>query len=316
MIKHQKVAFIFPGQGAQYVGMGKDFVENFSIARATFAEADEILKRNLSKIILNGPENVLTETRNSQVGIYVTSIAIFRVIQELFPSLQPSFTAGLSLGEYTALTISGKSSFAECLSLVQYRGQYMHDACEKIPGTMAVVLGLNAEVVEALVKEVNMPQDLWVANFNCPGQIVISGTLKGIEAGTAMAKAKGAKRVLPLQVSGAFHSGLMAEAQKKLAPHIAELPLKETSIQLVMNVTGNSARELEQIRDNLVRQVTSPVRWEQGIRFMSTEGVDLFVEMGCGETLAGFNKRIAVNAPTVSVENIQNIKELEKVLTA
>jgi [acyl-carrier-protein] S-malonyltransferase len=314
MSTHQKVAFIFPGQGAQYLGMGKDFVENFSIARDTFAEADEILKRSLSKIIAEGPTDVLTETRNSQVAIYVTSIAIFRVIQELFPNLKPHFTSGLSLGEYTALTVSGRTTFKDCLSLVQYRGQYMNDACQKIPGTMAVVLGLDADVVDACVKEVNLPHDLWVANFNCPGQVVISGTLKGIEAGTAAVKAKGVRRVLPLQVHGAFHSGLMAEAEKQLAPHIASLPLQDSKIEFIMNVTGNSVKDLEQIRTCLVKQVTSPVRWEQGVRYMESAGADLYVEMGCGETLAGFNKRIAVAAPTVSIENLRGLQDLEQIL--
>lgn len=314
MSKYQKVAFIFPGQGAQYLGMGSDFIENFSIARQTFAEADDILKRSLSKIVAQGPEDVLTETRNSQVAIYVTSIAISRAIQELFPNLKPHFTAGLSLGEYTALTVSGRTQFIDCLSLVQYRGQYMNDACKKTPGTMAVVLGLDADVVEASVKEVNLPQDLWVANFNCPGQVVISGTLKGIEAGTACVKAKGARRVLPLQVYGAFHSGLMAQAEQQLATHIFDLPMKDSTIELIMNVPGSSVRELEQIRTYLIKQVTNSVRWEQGIRFMASAGVDLFVEIGPGEALAGFNKRIGVNAPTVSIENLQGLHDLEQIL--
>lgn len=311
MKKFQKIAFLYPGQGAQYVGMGKSFVENFTTARQTFAEADELLKRNLSKIILEGPQDSLTETRNSQVGIYVTSVAILRVLQELFPSLKPYFCAGLSLGEYTALHTSGRTSFADCLSLVQYRGQYMNDACEKTAGTMAVVLGLDADAVETAVKEVNLPNDLWVANFNCPGQIVISGTTRGIEAGTKAATAKGAKRVLPLQVHGAFHSGLMADAEQRLAKHISELSLRDSQTELVMNVVGKSVKELDQIRHNLIKQVTSPVRWEQGVRYMADAGTDLFIEIGCGKTLAGFNKRIAVTAPTYSVDNVQDLKGLE-----
>lgn len=312
MTKYQKIAFIFPGQGAQYVGMGKSFVDNFAIARQTYAEADEILKRNLSKIILEGPQDTLTETRNSQTGIFVTSIAILRVLHQLFPKLVPSFCAGLSLGEYTALCASERTSFADCLTLVQHRGQYMNDACEKTAGTMAVVLGLDAGAVEALVKEVNMPNDLWVANFNCPGQVVISGTLKGIEVGTAAATAKGAKRVLPLQVYGAFHSGLMKDAEQRLASHIAELSLKDSKAELVMNVVGQSVSDINQIRQNLVKQVTSPVRWEQGVRYMASANTDLFIEIGCGKTLAGFNKRIAVPAPTFSIDNLQDLNVLEQ----
>lgn len=305
-----KTAFLFPGQGAQYVGMGKDFFENFAIARETFEEADEILKRNLSKTIFNGPETTLTETRNSQVAIYVTSVALLRVLQAQFPHLTPSICAGLSLGEYTALHASNRISFADGLELVQYRGQCMNDACEATQGTMAVVLGLDAETVEAIVKAVNMPDDLWAANFNCPGQVVISGSLKGIEAGTAAVLAKGAKRVLPLQVHGAFHSGLMKSAEERLAEKIAEVSLRDSQITLVMNVVGEAVHDTAQIRQNMIKQVTSPVRWEQGIRYMMKSDIDLFIEIGCGKTLSGFNKRIGVSAPTISIEKLSDCEQL------
>lgn len=311
MSNYKKIAFLFPGQGAQYVGMGKDFIESFPVARQTFEEADEILGRNLSKIVREGPEELLTETRNSQTGIYVTSIALLRVLQQLFPSLQPSFCAGLSLGEYTALHATGRLSFAECLSLVQHRGQYMNEACEATRGTMAVVLGLDAEQVEAVVKEVNLPNELWVANFNCPGQVVISGTLKGIEVGSAAAKSKGAKRVLPLQVHGAFHSGLMQTAEQKLAPHIEHLSLQDSSIQLAMNVVGDIVSDKKQIKSNLIKQVTHSVRWEQGVRKMVEAEVDLFIEIGCGKALTGFNKRIGVTVPTWSIEKVEDLKTME-----
>lgn len=313
-MKFSKIAFLFPGQGAQYVGMGKDFVETFPVARETFEEADDRLQRKLSSVILNGPDNVLTETKNSQTGIYVVSMAILRVLNGLFPQLTPSICAGLSLGEYTALSASGKLAFDQCLLLVQLRGMYMNEACENSKGTMAVVIGLNAKDVEQIVKEVNLPNDLWAANFNCPGQVVISGTLKGIEAGTAAAKARGAKRVLPLQVHGAFHSGLMNTAEKRLADHIKGAPIKDSHIALVMNVPGASVKEVAEIKENLIKQVTHSVRWEQGIEAMVDEGVDLFVEIGCGKTLAGFNKRINVPAPTISIEKVSDIQELETLL--
>lgn len=312
---NKKIAFIFPGQGAQYTGMGKDFVANFAEARQTFEEADDILGRKLSSIILEGPDDVLTETKNSQTGIYVTSMALLRVLQSLFPTLKPSVCSGLSLGEYTAATASGRLSFADCLPLVQYRGQFMNDACEATKGTMAVVLGLEGDVVEQMVQEVNMPHDLWAANFNCPGQVVISGTLQGIEAGSAAAKAKGAKRVLPLSVHGAFHSGLMAAAERRLAEHVHAAPFKESAISFVMNVPGDYVKEAGQIRENLIRQVTSPVRWEQGIRKMADDGVDLFIEIGCGKTLSGFNKRIGVMAPTVSIEKTEDLAALHSLLS-
>jgi len=311
-VKHQKIAFLFPGQGSQYVGMGQDFVKTFPTARLTFEEADDALGYNLSKIIKEGPETLLTETRNSQTGIYVASVAMLRTLQTLMPQLQPGVCAGLSLGEYTALHATGRIPFADCLKLIQYRSQYMNEACEAIKGTMAVVLGLDADVVEKLVQEVDLPRDLWVANFNCPGQVVLSGTLKGIEAGSAAAKAKGAKRVLPLQVHGAFHSGLMHFAEERLTGHVVEAPLSDSQIELIMNVPGCAVKDLQQIKTNLIKQVTHPVRWEQGVRHMASTGVDLFVEIGCGKTLSGFNKRIGVSGPTFSIETVEDIELLER----
>lgn len=313
MSHSKRTAFLFPGQGAQYAGMCKDFFENFPKARQTFQEADDALHRKLSKIILDGPEEELTETKNSQVGIYVTSMAILRVINDLYPKLHPYICAGLSLGEYTALTASKRLDFETCLSLIQYRGHYMNEACESNQGAMAVVLGLDAKEVESLVKEVNLPRDLWVANFNCPGQVVISGTRRGIEAGAATAKAKGAKRILPLPVHGAFHSGLMKTAEERLAEHIKQAPIKNSSVGFVMNVTGKLVADLSEIKSNLIKQVTSPVRWEQGIRVMGDEAVDLFIEIGCGKALTGFNKRILPNITSISIEKVADLDQLSKI---
>ena len=215
--RHKKITYLFPGQGAQYVGMGKDFAENYPRAKETFEEADDLLGRNLSKIIFEGPTELLTETINSQPAIYVTSMAILRVLEEQFPDLKPTSCAGLSRGESTALTAGLRLPFASCLPLVQYRGECMNEACETTPGTMAAIFGLSAQELEQLVKELNLPQDLWVANFNCPGQTVISGTLKGVEAGIEAAKTKGARRVIALRVHGALHSGLMALAEEKFS---------------------------------------------------------------------------------------------------
>jgi len=314
MQKYKKIAFLFPGQGAQYPGMAKEFVENHALAKETFQEADEILGRKISDIILNGPEKTLTETRNSQTGIYVASLAMLRVIQKLFPNLKPSVTAGLSLGEYTALTASDRLPFKPGLNLVQNRGQFMNDACEANKGTMAVIIGLEGPVVEQLVREVNLPNDLWAANFNCPGQVVLSGTVKGIQVGTDAAKAKGAKMVIPLQVHGAFHSGLMKQAEERLKEHIEQAPLVDSSIGLVMNVPGDFVSAIPEIRNNLIKQVTSPVRWEQGIRAMANAGVDLFVEIGPGKTLTGFIKKIPfpVPIPSISIEKVKDLELLSK----
>lgn len=314
MAKPQRIALIFPGQGAQYVGMGKDFCEGFPVARETFEEADHLLRRALSRIVHEGPEETLTETQNSQVGIYVDSMAIFRVLQEQFPQLHPTFCAGLSLGEYSALTASKRLDFEPCLHLVDHRGRFMSEACEATKGTMAVVMGLEAAQVEELVRELNLPHDLWVANLNCPGQVVISGTVKGIEKGTEKAKACGARRVLPLKVHGAFHSGLMQEAEDRLREFVEKAPLQESEIELVMNVPGDFVKDLGSIRKHLTKQVTQSVRWEQGVRAMMREAVDLFVEVGCGKTLAGMNKRIGVTAPTVNVDRVGDLEALARAL--
>lgn len=308
----KKIAFIFPGQGSQYTGMAKDFFENFAICRETFEEADSILGRNLSKIVFNGPDELLVQTRNSQTGIYVASIAMMKVLMQQFPEFLPKVCAGLSLGEYTAVTAAKKIDFAECLPLVQFRGEFMNDACLKNKGTMAVVMGLEASEVEQMVADLKIPSDLWVANFNCPGQVVISGTLEGVEKGASAAKAKGAKRVLPLQVHGAFHSGLMKEAEERLKEKVMRSAMRTSSIELVMNAAGGFISEIDQIRDLLIKQVTNPVRWEQGIKSMDQTGVDLFVEIGCGKTLIGMNKRIGVAGLSLSIEKVKDLEEIAK----
>lgn len=308
---HAKLAFLFPGQGAQYPGMAKDFYDQFSLARQTFEEADDILGQRISKLIFEGPASELTLTKNSQVGIYIASIAIWRVIQEQFPVLRPSVCAGLSLGEYTALTASLKISFKDCLSLVQARAQNMNDACMATEGTMCVVLGMEELSIAQAIKDV--PQ-VWIANLNCPGQVVIAGAKTSMQAAEQALKACGAKRVLPLDVSGAFHSGLMRGAQERLEPYIAAVPLSDSPIDMVMNVPGGYVSDIAQIRSYMIDQVTCPVRWEQGIRAMMEKEISLYLEMGCGKTLAGMNKRIGVSAPMLSIEKTADLDELQKLL--
>ncbi|MBA3237889.1 MAG: ACP S-malonyltransferase [Parachlamydiaceae bacterium] len=312
MTNSSKIAFLFPGQGAQYPGMAKDFFQAFAVARQTFEEADDLLGRKLSTIIFEGPETELTETKNSQVGIFVASMAILRVLQEQMPDLKPAVCAGLSLGEYTALCASGRLGFADTLRLVDQRGRFMNDACEETKGTMAVVLGLEGQEVEVLVNQLAMPHDIWSANFNCPGQTVISGTARGIELATAALKTKGAKRVLPLQVHGAFHSGLMASAERRLKEYIQAALIKNSAIEFVMNVPGDFVSDTEEIKDNLIKQVTLPVRWEQGIRKMKQKDVKTFVEIGCGKALSGFNKRIIADGISVSLEKISDLSAIEE----
>ncbi|MGB7978966.1 MAG: ACP S-malonyltransferase, partial [Chlamydiales bacterium] len=254
-----KIAILFPGQGAQYVHMGRDFFDSFSIAKETFQEADERLKQKLSTLIFEGPEGLLTQTKNSQLAIFVTSMAILRTALKELPHLKPFVVAGLSLGEYTALCASGRLSFAETLFLVRERARLMNEACERTSGTMAAVLGLDPLSIEEALSGLS---DVWVANFNAPGQTVISGTQKGVEQGALLLKERGARRILPLAVHGAFHSGLMRAAQEELAPFIERAPLQESPMEFVMNVPGDFVQNLDEIRRHLISQVTQSVRWE------------------------------------------------------
>jgi [acyl-carrier-protein] S-malonyltransferase len=305
------MAFLFPGQGAQYVGMGKDFYRDYPAAKHLFEEADDKLKQNFSSLIFSGSESELTQTKNSQPAIYTTSMAILHVIQTLFPQLLPTSCAGLSLGEYSALTAAGYIPFPDGLLLVEQRGSLMHQACEKYPGTMAVVLGLDDDAVVSIVDGLKLPNEIWAANFNCPGQVVISGTQKGVELASEALLKQGAKRVLPLQVHGAFHSGLMRFAQENLSEQIQRTPLAKSAIQLAMNCTGDFATSLEEIKSNLISQVVSPVYWHRSIKAIERMDIDLFVEIGCGKALAGMNKRIGVKAPTISIEKIEDLPLLE-----
>jgi [acyl-carrier-protein] S-malonyltransferase len=300
----KKFAFLFPGQGAQYPGMGKDFAETFPIARQTFEEADDLLSESLSKIIFEGSEAELTQTQYSQPAIFIVSTAILRVLKAQNPSLRPFVCAGLSLGEYTALAASMHLSFKETLLLIRKRALLMNEACEKVPGAMAAVLGLEAEKIDAALRGM---EGVWVANYNCPGQIVISGTQQGIELASVALKGVGAKRVVPLQVHGAFHSGLMQTAQTGLTPFLEKAPLQTSPVRLVMNVTGDFAKTTEEIRQNLILQVTHSVKWAPGIQAMQSAGIEGYLEIGCGKTLTNFNKKIGVQAPTYSIDVLADL---------
>lgn len=306
----KSMAFLFPGQGAQYTGMGKDFFETFAIARQTFEEADDLLSFNLSKIIFEGPESLLVETRYSQTAIFVNSVALLRTLLEQMPDLQPSVCAGLSLGEYSALFASGRLGFSDTLQLVHLRGLLLNEACEKTKGAMSAILGLSAAEVEEIVR--SLQEKVWVANFNCPGQAVISGTNEGILAAAIALKERGAKRIIPLQVHGAFHSPLMQSASEKLFPAIQQSPIVQSEIGLVMNVPGDYVSDVQEIKDCLARQVTHSVRWEQGVSAMMRQNIALFLEIGCGKTLAGLNRKMGMAAPTRSLDQVTDLDEIAK----
>lgn len=304
---NKKIAYLFPGQGAQLPGMGKDFYDAYPIARRTFEEADALLSMAFSDLIFNGSPQQLKETINSQLSIFIVSVAIWRTFQEQFPFLMPAVTAGLSLGEYTALVAAKKLSFQNGLSLVKARAQYMQQACVARKGLMAAVLSLEASVVEEAIKELQKTHSIWVANLNCPLQVVIAGDPEGIEAATKLLKDKGARRIIPLEVSGAFHSGLMQEAQDQLEPHILSAPMQMSDIAIVMNVPGGFVSSLSEMRNNMILQVTHPVRWEQGICAMGQNNIELCIEMGPGKTLAGMNKKIVPSIPTISIEKVSDL---------
>lgn len=302
------IAFLFPGQGAQTVGMGKELFDTFVCARLIFEEVDDLLKRSLSDLIFEGPLELLTTTANSQVALYTVSMAALAVIAQEAPQLTPAYVAGLSLGEYTGLAAAGYLSIADGLALVQARGQLMNDACENHPGTMAVILGLDALVVEEIVAAVG--GGLWVANFNSPGQIVISGTHDAVAAGSSRAVARGG-RVVPLNVHGAFHSGLMDDAAAALAPHLEAAPWRQGHCPIALNVTGALTRDIALIKESLERQVTAPVLWDQAIRALLAAGVDLFLEIGNGTTLTALNKRIGVTVPTYPIAKVDDLKKIK-----
>lgn len=309
-----KWAFIFPGQGESHsVGMGRDFYDNFSVAKAAFEEASDLIQLDLKDLIFNGPLERLTETENCQIALYVTSMATLRVIQNEFPDLLPYVCGGLSLGEYSAATAAGFLPFTEGVKGVRLRGSLMQKACRMTKGTMAVVLGAERELVQKIVQE--RPGELWVANLNCPGQIVISGTFAGVEHFTQRAKELSIKRVLPLNVVGAYHSGLMQSAQEGLEEGFQSLQWTKGICPLVMNVTGQVEEAIEKIVPNLLKQVTHSVLWEDSIRVMDSMGVEGYLEIGCGKVLAGLNKRIGVKGPTLSINQVEDLQTLSKALT-
>ncbi len=305
-------ALLFPGQGAQSVGMGKDLAEAFPAAKARFDEADSLLGFSISKLCWEGPAEELTRTEHCQPALYVTSMAALEaVIASLAErgeaiSFSPSAAAGLSLGEYTALAAAGSLSFADGLKLVRLRGQAMEEAARARPGTMASVLGLDLEQLQAVCAETGAQ----VANLNSPGQVVISGTAESVTAASAKAKEKGAKRVIPLEVGGAFHSRLMAPAAARLAEALKNLPVQAPRYPVASNVTGAYHEEAGQIGPLLVRQLTEPVQWVRCVRTMAEKGIKTYIEVGPGTVLKGLVRKIDPEAVVHSAGTAEEIRNL------
>ncbi len=281
--------------------MGFDFAEKYAEAREVFEEAEEILKMNLRKIIFEGTLEELTLTKNCQPAIFVTSMAILKVVLKEFPDLEPKMTGGLSLGEYSALAASKKARFSDLVKLVKLRGEFMHEASLAFPGTMAVVMGLEEEKIRGA--------GYTVANLNCPGQVVIAGSLEEIERSLEELKNIGAKRVMKIPVSGAFHSPLMQQAEDRLRPFIEAMELKESEIRLAMNTVGSFVDEVDQIKKHLIEQVSSMTKWLDCVMAMDEGGTTSFFEVGPSQ-LGGMNKKIGVKAPTISIQQIEDLETI------
>jgi len=282
------VAYIFPGQGAQYVGMGKGLYDNHEIARKTFEYANDILGFDLIKLCFQGPAEELTKTQNCQVAILVSSIAALRV-HLLTPSdFTPQVALGLSLGEYTALVCAETISFSDAIKLVRLRGQFMEEASKENPGKMASIIGLDIEQAEKVCQKSGAE----IANLNCPGQIVVSGSTISVDDALVLAKENGAKRVVVLDVSGAFHSALMAGASHKLKEALKHIEFMPPKIPVVSNVSAYSQDVPETIKENLVDQLSSTTRWEESVRNVAACGIKHFLEIGPGIVLKGLLKRI------------------------
>lgn len=300
-------AFVFPGQGSQYVGMGKDLYERNEDARPLFQRADSLLGFPLSQLCFEGPEEELRQTKNTQPAIFLHSI----VLSHLLRGRSAVMAAGHSLGEYSALVHAGAISFEDGLRLVRLRGELMQQAGVEKPGTMAAVIGLLPSDVEEVCREAAEFGIVQAANFNSPGQVVISGSVEGVRKGMELAKARGAKLVKELPVSGAFHSPLMASAGDGLQAALKETKINEPVIPVYTNVTARPVRQPEEIKEMLYLQLTKPVRWEESIVNMAADGASLFVEIGPGKVLQGLIKRIAGSVKTQSIEKYNDLVEVQ-----
>ncbi len=307
-----KTALIFAGQGAQAVGIGKDLAEQFPTARAWFDRGNTALGYDLAAICFAGPEAELTKTENAQPGIFLVSWVAFQLLRERVPGLKFEATAGLSLGEFTALAAAGVLGFEDSLKVVRQRGQFMQEACEATKGGMAAIIGLE----EAPTRDVCEAAGVELANLNCPGQLVISGEAEKIAQACDLAKAKGAKRALPLTVAGAYHSALMAGAQPKLQSALSVLNLQPPTVPVISNVTAQPHGNVTEIQKRLVEQVTSSVRWEESMRHLLAQGFTRFIELGPGKALSGFMKRIDSNAQMLNVADAGSLETTVKALTA
>ncbi len=304
-----KVAFLFPGQGSQKTGMGSSFSNEFPIAKSLFEQADSILGYDLKKLCFEGPEERLRQTEIAQPALFTTSVIAWSCFASIYPK-QPNAVAGHSVGEYAALVAAGVLTFSDGLKLVRTRGELMREAALAKPGSMAALLGIEPGLARDACHEAKSEGAgvVNVANFNGGGQVVISGETKAVERASVIAKAKGAKRVIPLQVSGGFHSPLMASAGDALYSHISKTALRLPQIPIVSNVTANYIRHPDDLTGGLTMQVSASVRWEESMQRLLADGFDTFIELGSGEVLAGLMRRIDKNARAISVFDAPSLR--------
>lgn len=300
-----KLAFIFPGQGAQYVGMGKQIAEKYNSADDIFRQASEALGFDARKMVFEGDDETLKITENTQPAILTTSIACLQPLLER--GIKPDVVAGLSLGEYSAHVAAGTMSFKDAVALVRKRGKYMQDEVPVGIGAMAAVIGLGSEAVIECCRQASAVGIVEPANFNCPGQIVIAGEIKAVEKAAELCKNSGAKRAVMLPVSAPFHCSMLKGAGEKLAVELEKVELNDMNIPVVTNVTAEYVTDKNLVKDLLIKQVSSPVLWEKSVESMIAGGVDTFVEIGPGKTLCGFVKKINKDVKTINVEDLETL---------
>jgi len=305
-----KKAFIFPGQGSQYAGMGKDLADNFKTAAEAFAEADEALGFKLSELCFNGPEEELKLTMNTQPAILAVSIAAYRVVVSE-TGLAPDYLAGHSLGEFSALVASGAMKYTDALKTVRLRGKFMQEAVPVGVGAMAAILSVEADVLAEICREAEQGETVSPANFNSPGQIVIAGHATAVNRAIDIAKGRGFRKAMLLPVSAPFHSALMTPAGERLREVLASIEIGDMSVPVVTNVEASANQDKSRVRDLLVTQVSAPVRWDESVRYMVSVGVSSFVEIGPGKVLSGLVRRIDKEVQTMNVEDTQGLHLLQ-----
>lgn len=300
------IAYLFPGQGSQHAGMGKELADNFAVARQVFEEANDALGFDLAALCFNGPEDDLKLTANTQPAILTTSVAALRVLSAE-TGLVPSFAAGHSLGEYTALVCAGGLAFADAVRVVRQRGTFMQQAVPVGTGSMAAILGLGLDDLAVVCSDAAQGQVVAPANFNSDGQVVIAGHTEAVDRAIVLAKEKGAKRAMPLPVSAPFHCSLMIPAGERLATVLNGIDVGEMTLPVITNVEAAPNQDSARVRELLVKQVSAPVRWQETIASMVELGVDRYVEIGPGKVLSGLAKRMAKGS---TVQNVQNVADL------